>query len=614
MQLEKRPSPFYIDNERPFAQRTDGMSLDIIHPKDIPRGKIPFIKDEDRSLKTQDIDRCQPHYPHLNYLNKPDYSVGSTDPDHHGGRARTYYAPMDRRPRDLSLTTADIEYAQAKASKFKGNRHTDPVCPNYELPSCHVRPITPPRWNGRHLHDISDIEKSSSKVRIPTRNYVRDPNDSSDIEYASANYQERVHRRSRAGKADITMNVKDINQTKPLHYAPRCTNPLEPEYKVSTTATTSLHTKYSEEMSRSDVQLHRKEAEIHGHVPGSKPRKLQWDNGEPQFSLVREDIAGTVPQRWIGAVPINIYDPPEVKEVISFHDVHDIPGAQVGTLKKGIEGSRRAGTTNPLNPRYKMLDGDVRPQPVPVFDAERNVPMHSLVQSRAQASSLPNLRSMQVGTPVGSVPPSQRGMQRDASEGMLRRRDSPAGSQRGGLPQQSYQQAGRAPSGAGTPARAPSMPGTPANYRDVPTLRRQPSGGGMPQVPNIQVGGMPPSGRGGTPAGMVPSSRGRTPTGAPPGYTLPPGRYREPESGRSGAQRPPSGPSGNYEQSMPPQQYGSPAGYDTYGPPGGGQNYEPQQYSPQAYAPQAQEYYGEPSPSSGQYGVPDGYVPEGYIP
>ena len=25
-------------------------------------------------------------------------------------------------------------------------------------------------------------------------------------------------------------------------------------------------------------------------------------------------------------------------------------------------------------------------------------------------------------------------------------------------------------------------PGTPANYRDVPTLRRQPSGGGMPQV------------------------------------------------------------------------------------------------------------------------------------
>merc|ERR1719201_2099328 len=135
--------------------------------------------------------------------------------------------------------------------------------------------------------------------------------------------------------------------------------------------------------------------------------------------------------------------------MISFHDPHDIPGAQVGTLKKGIEGSGRAGATNPLNPRYKMLDGDVRPQPVPVFDAERNVPLHHLVQSRAQASSLPNLRASmpgyaQVATPPGSVPPSQRGpgsvppsqrgLQRDASDPGLRRgmRGSPAGSQRSG--------------------------------------------------------------------------------------------------------------------------------------------------------------------------------------
>ena len=32
--------------------------------------------------------------------------VGCTDPEHAGGRARSYYMPMDRRPRDLSLTTA----------------------------------------------------------------------------------------------------------------------------------------------------------------------------------------------------------------------------------------------------------------------------------------------------------------------------------------------------------------------------------------------------------------------------------------------------------------------------------------------------------------------------
>lgn len=568
----RKPCPFFVDDARPFAQRHDGMSLDIIHPKDIPRGKVPFVKDEDRCLKTQDIDRAGPHYPHLNYLQKPDYSVGCTDPDHHGGRARTYYAPMDRRPRDLSLTTADIEYAQSKASKFRGNRHTDPICPNYELPSTHMRPITPPRWNGRHTHDVSDIEKCHPKVRIPTRNYVRDPNDASDIEYASANYQERVHRRTRGGKPDITMNVKDINQTKKLHYAPRQTCPLDPQYKVSTTATTSLHTKYNEELGRSDVNLHSKEGEIHGHVHGSKPRKLQWDNGEPQFSLMREDIAGTVPQRWIGSVPINIYDPPEVKPVISHHDPHDIPGAQVGTLKKGIEGSRRAGSTNPLNPRYKMLDGDVRPQPVPVFDAERNVPTHSLAQSRAQASSLPNLHAAQGATPVGSVPPSQRSLRREASDGMLRQRDSPAA---GAM----LHQIGRVPSGPGTPARGP------------PQARRMASGAG-------------------TPAGAQSASRGASGRCTPSAYQMPPG------------------------QTLPPGQYGMPGGdygvpYESYGPPGGGQGYEQYQPQPDTYGAPGVQYemmqgsaappgYGSPGGrgvppiqlSPGDYG--DGYIPEGY--
>ena len=60
-----------------------------------------------------------------------------------------------------------------------------------------------------------------------------------------------------------------------------------------------------------------------------------------------KDIAGTVPQRWVGGVPTNIYDPPEIRSriwtcwdqnfwvtqitvrpLMSFHDPHDIPGAQ----------------------------------------------------------------------------------------------------------------------------------------------------------------------------------------------------------------------------------------------------------------------------------------------
>jgi len=137
-------------------------------------------------------------------------------------------------------------------------------------------------------------------------------------------------------------------------------------------------------------------AEPAGEVAGSKPRKLQWDNGEPHFSLMREDIAGTVPQRWVGSVPQNIYDPPEVRPMMTFHDPHDIPGAQVGSLKKGIVTGR---VLNPLNPRYPMLDGDQKPDAVPVMvEAERQHPgahAHHLTRQGGlgASSSLPNLRS-----------------------------------------------------------------------------------------------------------------------------------------------------------------------------------------------------------------------------
>lgn len=427
--------PFYTDEARPFAQRNKCMTLDIVRPDDIPKGKIMYPKDEDKSLKTNDISRCQPHYEHLNYLNKPDLSVGCTEPEHAGSKARTYYAPMDRRPRDLSLTTADIEYAQPKAVKKRGNRHTDPVCPNYEFATSYKREPTPPRFNGRHTHDISDIEMSCSRIRHPERNYVRDPNESRDIEYASANYHERMKRTEERPRHDRSMNVKDISEPKRMR--PRETNPLDPVYTVPTHATTSLHAMFSEEPALG-ASLARREADQHGAIHGSKPRKLQWDNGEPQMSLLREDIAGTVPQRWIGSVPHNIYDPPEVRPMISFHDPHDIPGAQVGSLKKGIEGATRR-QLNPMNPSYTMLDGDMRPHAVPVMEAERGPAryVHPMMQNRAAAASLPNLQS---GTPAGSRGGSalqsgrsgMSGMNRDMSQGNIPGASRPGRLQMGG--------------------------------------------------------------------------------------------------------------------------------------------------------------------------------------
>ncbi|CAE8581816.1 unnamed protein product [Polarella glacialis] len=380
-----REGPFFTDPIRPFLQRNDTMSLDIVRPKDIPRGKVMYCKDEDSSLKTEDIDRAQPMYEHLKYLNKPDLSVGCTDPQHAGGKARSYYAPMDRRPRDLSLTTADIELAQPRGCRHKGDRHTDPVCPNYQLPSSFKREMTPPRFNGRHNMDNSDIEKSCSRVLHPERNYLRDPMECRDIEYTVTNYRDKVSAQSMRPRLDRSLNVKDISEPKRMR--PRDTNPLDPVYKVPTNAVTSLHAKYNEEYGLG-IEVPRVEAQQHGFVDGSRPRKLTRDNGEPQLSLLREDIAGTVPQRWVGAVPSNIYDPPEVRPMMSFHDPHDIPGAQVGTLKKGIVSGR---SCNPLNPYYPMLDGNARPQPVPSFEAQRHPLLRS--QGMGASSSMPNLRA-----------------------------------------------------------------------------------------------------------------------------------------------------------------------------------------------------------------------------
>merc|ERR1712060_589949 len=69
-----------------------------------------------------------------------------------------------------------------------------------------------------------------------------------------------------------------------------------------------------------------------------------------------------------------------------------------------------------LNPNYRMLDGDVRPHPIPVMDCERGPAkyVHPMMQKRAQASSLPNLRPTSGN---GSAAPSGRSMQRDMSQG-----------------------------------------------------------------------------------------------------------------------------------------------------------------------------------------------------
>mmetsp|Transcript_25738 Transcript_25738/g.56742 ORF Transcript_25738/g.56742 Transcript_25738/m.56742 type:complete len:458 (+) Transcript_25738:67-1440(+) len=376
----------FVDDSLPFAQRSDTMSLDVIRPPDVPRGKVKFIKPESMSLKTDDIHKATPYYAAKEYLHKP--SAGFID----GTRANTLYPPT-KRVTDNALRTQDIEYAQPKINRFNTERCLDPLQPHYQLPHCEVKPPTPPRWNGRNTLDVSDIEHTCPRRVIPDRNYVCDPNDTSDIEYSCPNYRRRVVRPVDDFSRSTNLEIKDINAPDNRVPAVRNTDPNDPVYKVAQTTTTSLLNTWSEEAGH--VEPPPMEVQHVGEIAQSKPRKLQWDNGEPQFSLLKEDIAGASTQRWVGSIPFNVYDPPDKKAVISFHEPQDVPGAQVGSLKKGIVTNR---ALHPLQPDYTLLDGTVnnasqRWLMSTGFEAERG----SQLRAAAQEALL--------GT--GSAPPSR---------------------------------------------------------------------------------------------------------------------------------------------------------------------------------------------------------------
>ena len=86
-------------------------------------------------------------------------------------------------------------------------------------------------------------------------------------------------------------------------------------------------------------------------------------------------------------MPYNIYDPLDKKEPISFHDPYDIPGAQVGTLIKGMKTDR---ATNPITPNYRLLDGAMAP--VPVYNPRTGLDTRTIPMETWSSSAGPQLK------------------------------------------------------------------------------------------------------------------------------------------------------------------------------------------------------------------------------
>lgn len=337
----------------PFAGRKDTMSLDVVQPKDtlrLPVGGGPMnYKDMDPheggvpTLTTSDIYRGQPAIAHpcktgtskeFKHIEKPDL------PEIDCNRAVTNYPPIRQRPRDLSLTTSDIDGAKPGIKGLKiqngdlSRRMVDPGNPQYVFSASEAQPSAPPRHSGRDLSlTTNDVHKACPQKLIPIRNQYRD---TMVVEDEFRIQKKKAHELTMSLKANDIMGHVPNRDTGPQKSF-RCSDPLNPEYDVPLTHNppgTSLHATWTEEVLQYKGAPPTMTGTI-GDIEGSKPKTLIKDNGEPTLSLLREDLPAATPMRRIGSLPYSMYGPPGNRRFSASLDTQDICGAQADTLPRG---------------------------------------------------------------------------------------------------------------------------------------------------------------------------------------------------------------------------------------------------------------------------------------
>jgi len=364
-------APFAQNYEMPFSPRNTGMSLDVIKPDDVPRGPVRYVKDYNASLMTQDIPLAQPALVHpasesgrpvpWKFLEKPEM------PDIARTTAKTHYPVVHPlRPRNLSLTSADVDGAQPRRigrnceGRARVGGTVDPLAPQYEFASSRASTLFDPVPKGRDIINVFDIDGAAPSPAVPVRNVYGDP--------LKCEEEFRARRRKRTPRSQPP--VQDAER-KISH---RSVNPLDPEYVVPLpcdTPRTSLHAQWGEE--RRDVNPHHPPVEnrVIGVVHGSTPRVNIYDNGEAQLSLETCDIEGAAPHRRVGSTLYSMYGPPGQRPLQSTSLVTtDIEGAQAGTLQRGPK----------LPPkRSESVNAPPRRVQKAVIPSERGISRHSEV-------------------------------------------------------------------------------------------------------------------------------------------------------------------------------------------------------------------------------------------
>jgi hypothetical protein len=242
-----------------------------------------------------------------------------------------------RRPLDLSLSTEDIDGAKPRRKAFVTKRCTDPLNPEYKLPSYETAPVSarPEPVGFVPTNFIADIDKSGPRRLHKALEGSRLTMDISDIPYTKPHYR-RTLRPIPADGLSNTLDVKDINQGSHRVAPSRVTNPLDPEYAVSN-LNGIIPCKTEKGVSPVVV----------GPIENSKPRVLHNVRAfnEPVI------LTGSRPQRYVGCIPHSSME----TSTIPRPNVQPT-GSRANTLHRGIK-TRRC--TNPLEPSYSLLNGDM---------------------------------------------------------------------------------------------------------------------------------------------------------------------------------------------------------------------------------------------------------------
>mmetsp|Transcript_18597 Transcript_18597/g.43316 ORF Transcript_18597/g.43316 Transcript_18597/m.43316 type:complete len:469 (-) Transcript_18597:199-1605(-) len=281
-----------------------------------------------RINRTDDIDGAQPTYKSQEFMNKRQFYDPS---DIKGARSNTLHRQTN--VRDNTMRVDDIDGAVPTPYTFVTKREVDPLVPKYKLPSYQPAPDAPPKFV-RDSYNVSDIAGTKPKplFRFQQRNSTVN-----DIEGAQPGWKPR-HQRVRHESNPIThqFNVRDITDTG--FKSTRVTDPLRPQYTVNGMYVTDDFEK-------------------------TMPKKLPSAAQHDYFNLQTSDIEGAVS----GWKPPHAMQPPMEKrrQFRNTNFIGDIAGAQPDTVVHAIRTDR---VTNPLQPVYQSLDGEVLGPPMDALD------------------------------------------------------------------------------------------------------------------------------------------------------------------------------------------------------------------------------------------------------